>query len=164
MRTPIRKPLRPQMQGQAEVGKSKFGRLIGDENKMGIWGTNPLIVSYLEGLPIYRENITPFMRGLEIGMAHGYWVPGPFTIGGPLRNSVDCVQAGAFSAAMMGVILTLGGCTAYGVAQGFDQDDDKSKLKGGGWFDFRNGAFIGWMGGAIVYFLAEKYLLGKTGF
>ena len=35
---------------------------------------------YLGNLPIYRKGLSPLLRGLEIGMAHGYFLIGPFYI------------------------------------------------------------------------------------
>ena len=46
---------------------------------------------YLGNLPIYRKGLSPLLRGLEIGMAHGYFLIGPFYILGPLRNSENCL-------------------------------------------------------------------------
>ena len=34
---------------------------------------------YLGNLPIYRKGLSPLMRGLEIGMAHGYFLIGPLS-------------------------------------------------------------------------------------
>ena len=41
----------------------------------------------LKNLPAYRFGLTPLLRGLEIGLAHGYFLIGPFAKLGPLRNS-----------------------------------------------------------------------------
>jgi photosystem I subunit 11 len=41
----------------------------------------------LRNLPAYRFGLTPLLRGLEIGLAHGYFLMGPFVKLGPLRNS-----------------------------------------------------------------------------
>ena len=41
----------------------------------------------LKNLPAYRFGLTPLSRGLEIGLAHGYFLLGPFVTLGPLRNS-----------------------------------------------------------------------------
>jgi photosystem I subunit 11 len=51
---------------------------------------------YLGNLPIYRKGLTPLLRGLEIGMAHGYFLIGPFYILGPLRNSENALLVGLF--------------------------------------------------------------------
>ncbi|MEL6249896.1 MAG: photosystem I reaction center subunit XI, partial [Cyanobacteria bacterium J06627_15] len=29
--------------------------------------------TYIQNLPAYREGLSTFSRGLEIGVAHGYW-------------------------------------------------------------------------------------------
>jgi photosystem I subunit 11 len=41
----------------------------------------------LQNLPAYRFGLTPLLRGLEIGLAHGYFLIGPFVMLGPLRDS-----------------------------------------------------------------------------
>mgnify|MGYP000903855766 CR=1 FL=1 len=70
---------------------------------------------YLGNLPIYRKGLSPLLRGLEIGMAHGYFLIGPFYILGPLRNSPNALLVGLFSAFGLILILTLG-LTIYGLA------------------------------------------------
>ena len=41
----------------------------------------------LGNLPAYRPGLSSTLRGLEVGMAHGYFLVGPFALLGPLRNS-----------------------------------------------------------------------------
>jgi photosystem I subunit XI len=36
-------------------------------------------------LPAYRQGISPLRRGIEVGLAHGYWLIGPFFKFNPLR-------------------------------------------------------------------------------
>nr|YP_009497610.1 photosystem I protein subunit XI [Astrosyne radiata]AWT40323.1 photosystem I protein subunit XI [Astrosyne radiata] len=62
--------------------------------------TSWLTKTILKNLPIYRPNLTPFARGLEIGLAHGYFLIGPFVKLGPLRN----LEIGLFS----GFLSTIG--------------------------------------------------------
>jgi hypothetical protein len=38
----------------------------------------PIVANYLSNLPAYRTGVSPLLRGVEIGLAHGYWLPGPF--------------------------------------------------------------------------------------
>ena len=45
--------------------------------------------AYLASLPAYRKGLSPLLRGLEIGMAHGYLLLGPFEKLGPLRDSIN---------------------------------------------------------------------------
>jgi hypothetical protein len=51
----------------------------------------------LSNLPIYRKDLSSNRRGLEIGMAHGYFLIGPFISLGPLRNSEIANFAGLLS-------------------------------------------------------------------
>lgn len=69
----------------------------------------------LKNLPAYRFGLTPLLRGLEIGLAHGYFLIGPFVKLGPLRNSDVALFAGFLSTIGLIIILTLG-LTIYGVA------------------------------------------------
>jgi photosystem I subunit 11 len=69
--------------------------------------------SILRNLPAYRVGLTPLLRGLEIGLAHGYFLIGPFVKLGPLRNSDVSLLAGYFSTLGLIIILTLG-LTIYG--------------------------------------------------
>nr|CAD1836565.1 unnamed protein product [Ananas comosus var. bracteatus] len=49
--------------------------------------SSPLIAWYLSNLPAYRTAVSPLLRGVEVGLAHGYLLVGPFVITGPLRNT-----------------------------------------------------------------------------
>jgi hypothetical protein len=59
-------------------------------------------------LPIYRATLSPTQAGLEVGMAHGYFLIGPFYTLGPMRNSDNALVVGFFSVALLAVVLTLG--------------------------------------------------------
>lgn len=61
----------------------------------------------LQYLPIYRPGLAPWRRGLEVGMAHGYLLFGPFALLGPLRNTDRGNLAGFLSAGGLIVILTV---------------------------------------------------------
>ena len=103
----------------------------------------------LTNLPAYRSNISPLLRGLEIGLAHGYFLIGPFFKLGPLRNSEINLIAGFLATIGLIIILTLG-LTIYGEAV-FDQTPNKftqnfqTKTS---WNQFKNGFFIGGCGSA----------------
>ncbi|NJN29410.1 MAG: chlorophyll a/b binding light-harvesting protein [Synechococcales cyanobacterium RM1_1_8] len=64
--------------------------------------------SFIGNLPIFREGLGPWRRGLEIGMAHGYWLIGPFLFLGPLRNTESAATAGLLSACGLVAIATAG--------------------------------------------------------
>ena len=80
----------------------------------------------LKNLPAYRFGLTPLLRGLEIGLAHGYFLIGPFTILGPLRTSSISLLAGFFSTIGLILILTLA-LTIYG-AGAFQKKRRQSKI------------------------------------
>lgn len=40
--------------------------------------STPEVASYLSNLPAYRTGVAPLLRGVEIGLAHGFFLPGPF--------------------------------------------------------------------------------------
>ena len=43
--------------------------------------------SYLSLLPAYKQGLSPLLRGMQIGLVHGYFLFGPFFSLGPLRSS-----------------------------------------------------------------------------
>jgi photosystem I subunit 11 len=107
---------------------------------------------YLGNLPIYRKGLTPLFRGLEIGMAHGYFLIGPFYILGPLRNSENALLVGLISAFGLIFILTIA-LTIYGLAS-FSQDSADEGLESAkGWRGFTGGFLIGGLGGSSVAYM-----------
>jgi photosystem I subunit 11 len=111
----------------------------------------------LENLPAYRLGLSSVMRGLEIGMAHGYFFVGPFTLLGPLRNSEIANLSGFLSA--VGLICILGlGLASYGYVSfdGSEQGDNILTKKG--WSKFTGGFMIGAFGGALFAFLLLNFL------
>merc|ERR1712146_445276 len=49
---------------------------------------------FIANCAFYREGLKPWQRGLEIGMAHGYFIIGPFISTGPLRNTPEAATVG----------------------------------------------------------------------
>ena len=108
---------------------------------------------YLGNLPIYRKGLTPLLRGLEIGMAHGYFLVGPFALLGPLRNSSVGLLAAFMSAAGLIIILSVG-LAIYGNASFSSSDKAEGIQSKKGWQEFNGGFTIGAFGGAaFAYFL-----------
>jgi photosystem I subunit 11 len=111
----------------------------------------------LKNLPAYRFGLTPLLRGLEIGLAHGYFLMGPFVKLGPLRDSDIGLLAGFLSTIGLILILTLG-LTIYGIAA-FGQDNvqttsaqtDLQTRKA--WDQFKGGFFVGACGSAGFAFI-----------
>lgn len=121
--------------------------------------TNSMLTrTLLANLPIYREGLSSIFRGLEIGMAHGYFLLGPFYKLGPLRNTDVALLAGYLSS--VGLIIILGLALAlYGTAT-YQSDDfsttDELETKSG-WSKFTGGFFIGALGGSgFAYLLLSK--------
>jgi|TARA_B110000977_G_scaffold43925_1_gene59651 photosystem I subunit 11 len=107
----------------------------------------------LGNLPAYRSQLTPLLRGLEVGLAHGYFLIGPFTYLGPLRNSDIALLAGFLSNIGLILILTLA-LTIYGYAT-FQNDKSngtelQSKL---GWEQFKSGFLIGACGSSVFAYI-----------
>ena len=108
----------------------------------------------LRNLPAYRFGLTPLLRGLEIGLAHGYFLMGPFVKLGPLRNSDISLLSGFLSTIGLIIILTLG-LTIYGVAT-FESEtseyttDLQTKTA---WNQFKGGFFVGACGSAGFAFI-----------
>jgi photosystem I subunit 11 len=111
---------------------------------------------YLGNLPIYRKGLSPLLRGLEIGMAHGYFLIGPFYILGPLRNSPNALLVGLLSAFGLIVILTVG-LTIYGLASFQDNGVGENLESPKGWRNFTSGFSIGALGGvSVAYVLLDN--------
>ena len=107
----------------------------------------------LKNLPAYRFGLTPLLRGLEIGLAHGYFLIGPFAKLGPLRNSDIGLLAGFLSTVGLILILTLG-LTIYGAAS-FSQDKNSGNelQTKKSWDQFKGGFFVGACGSAGFAFI-----------
>ena len=119
-----------------------------------------IVKAFISNLPAYRAGLSPQRRGLEIGMAHGYFLIGPFTLLGPLRSNSQADLAGLLSTVGLVVILTI--CLSLyastlpapplaSVAVPKPPTDLNNKK---GWSEFTTGFLIGGAGGAAFgYFL-----------
>ncbi|BAZ41278.1 photosystem I reaction center protein subunit XI [Calothrix sp. NIES-4101] len=125
--------------------------------------SSPLTKWFINNLPAYRPGLTPFRRGLEVGMAHGYFIFGPFDKLGPLRNAANANLAGLLSS--IGLIVILTACLSMyansnppkalaSVTVPNPPDAFSSKE---GWNNFASAFLIGGIGGAITaYFLTSN--------
>lgn len=112
--------------------------------------------AYLGSLPAYRKGLSPLLRGLEIGMAHGYLLLGPFEKLGPLRESEISLLIGFLSS--VGLITLLTVCLAmYGKVSFQDSDNDTTDkidlLTAKNWNQFTSGFFVGSFGGVSFAYL-----------
>jgi photosystem I subunit XI len=116
-------------------------------------GSSSLTRALLKNLPAYRFGLTPLLRGLEIGLAHGYFLIGPFAKLGPLRNSDIGLLAGFLSTIGLILILTLG-LTIYGAAAfGQDKSTGNELQTKKSWDQFKGGFFVGACGSAGFAFI-----------
>ncbi|MEB3337527.1 MAG: photosystem I reaction center subunit XI, partial [Leptolyngbyaceae bacterium] len=128
--------------------------------------SSDLTLNFLKNLPIYRSGLSPLTRGLEIGMAHGYWLIGPFAKLGPLRDSTSANLAGLIAAAGVIVIATV--CLSLYGSVTFERrletlprpafaetvpNVPTSLQSVDGWSQFSGGFLIGGVGGAIFAYL-----------
>jgi photosystem I subunit 11 len=113
--------------------------------------------TFIGNLPAYRKGLSPILRGLEVGMAHGYFLMGPWTLLGPLRDG-DHAALGGLIGALALVLIATAALSSYGIVsfQG-EQSSSDSLQSSEGWSQFTAGFFVGGMGGAFVaYFLLEN--------
>nr|YP_009296603.1 photosystem I subunit XI [Apophlaea sinclairii]AOM65743.1 photosystem I subunit XI [Apophlaea sinclairii] len=107
---------------------------------------------FLSNLPIYRRGLSPLLRGLEVGMAHGYFIIGPFDKLGPLRNTEVALLSGFLSAVGLIVILTT--CLSMYGNTSFEKDDTTDVLQtSDGWRQFTAGFLVGAVGGSGFAYL-----------
>ncbi|WP_245395472.1 photosystem I reaction center subunit XI [Anthocerotibacter panamensis] len=120
---------------------------------------SPFIKFFINNLPINRPGLDPFFRGLEVGMAHGYWLFGPFVVLGPLRLTAfrppDIEQLSILAALISAIVVVVAGTLALSLYATVGPDDD-TKFGAEGWSRFAGGWLIGGGGGAL--FAALLYL------
>jgi photosystem I subunit 11 len=116
--------------------------------------------SYLSLLPAYKQGLSPLLRGINFGFAHGYFLLGPFVKLGPLRDSQVGNFIGFVSTISLIIILTVG-LLIYG----FVSFSEKSKkvelvdfLTEKGWSQFTSGFIVGGFGGASVAYMLLKFV------
>ncbi|MBE9039328.1 photosystem I reaction center protein subunit XI [Oscillatoriales cyanobacterium LEGE 11467] len=115
--------------------------------------------AFIGNLPAYRKGLSPILRGLEIGMAHGYFIIGPWTVLGPLRDSEVAALGGLISGLALLLLATV--ClSVYGIVsfQGDAAQGDDPLKTADGWSQLTAGFFVGGMGGAFVaFFLLQNF-------
>nr|YP_010902854.1 photosystem I reaction center subunit XI [Hypnea flava]WCH54908.1 photosystem I reaction center subunit XI [Hypnea flava] len=114
--------------------------------------TSSFTKSLLSNLPAYRRGLSPLLRGLEIGMAHGYFLVGPFDKLGPLRNTDVALLSGFLSA--VGLIIILTTCLSMYGNTSFSIENSKDLLQTKeGWNQFTAGFLVGAVGGSGFAYL-----------
>ncbi|MCL6752396.1 photosystem I reaction center protein subunit XI [Nostoc sp. CCCryo 231-06] len=125
---------------------------------------SPLSKWFINNLPAYRPGLAPARRGLEVGMAHGYWIFGPFAKLGPLRDTDNANLAGLLATFGL-IVLFTAGLSLYANSNppkalasvnvpNPPVDAFNSKES---WNNFASSFLIGGIGGAVVaYFLTTN--------
>nr|YP_010443809.1 photosystem I subunit XI [Vacuolaria virescens]UTE94696.1 photosystem I subunit XI [Vacuolaria virescens] len=113
---------------------------------------------FLSNLPAYRTGLSPLLRGLEVGMAHGYFLVGPFEKLGPLRNSPLALLVGFLSSIGLITILSLclkiyGDVTFQKPSTFSERFSNKELQTSEGWNQFSSGFLVGAFGGSGVAYL-----------
>jgi photosystem I subunit 11 len=115
--------------------------------------------TFINNLPAYRQGLTPFRRGLEVGMAHGYWLLGPFATLGPFRDSEVPHLAGLLSTIGVLIVSTIAiSLYAYSNPPSptttITTPRPPEELKTSeGWNEYGSGFLIGGVGGAFLAYL-----------
>ena len=116
--------------------------------------------TFIRNLPAYRQGLSAHRRGLEIGMAHGYFIYGPFAFLGPLRDSDYAATAGVLAAVGFMTLLTVALSIYSFVGVGKPSatlttpNIPENLCSSEGWSEFASGFFLGGCGGAFfAYFL-----------
>ena len=123
----------------------------------------------LSNLPAYRTGVSPLLRGVEVGLAHGFFLTGPFIKLGPLRATEVAEVAGSLSGA--GLVLILAACLSIYGAVSFQQPDivGVKTLTGRsvardplqtsqGWAQFSSGWLVGGLSGVAWAYIMTQVL------
>jgi photosystem I subunit 11 len=118
--------------------------------------------AFINALPAYRQGLSPNRRGLEVGMAHGYLLYGPFAVLGPLRLTDYGATAGLLATIGLVSILTI--CLSIYGAVGVSKPTEtlttpnvpENLATKEGWSEFASGFLLGGCGGAFfAFFLCQ---------
>jgi len=103
--------------------------------------------NFVDNWAFYREGLEPWQRGLEIGIAHGYFLIGPFTVFGPLRYTPEAATVGLLAGAAVVVVVSMFGLVFSTVEKPrlFDKPGQK---RGTGFTELINWHCLGGIGGA----------------
>ena len=122
---------------------------------------SPVTHLFINNLAINRRGLSPLLRGLEIGLAHGYFLVGPEILLGPLRDYPGAANLGGLVTAMAIVLLGTACMSAYGSVTFGNKPETPGAnplSTARGWGDLTAGFFLGGMGGAFAaYFLLENF-------
>ncbi|MEG3937978.1 photosystem I reaction center subunit XI [Microcoleus sp. S36b_A3] len=114
-------------------------------------------VTFLRNLPIYRKGLSPIVRGLEVSLAHGYFLVGAFAVLLPLQEK-GLAPLAALLVTLALVLILSTGLSIY----------ENRKIEAGkvlywhktpeDWSLFRGGLVMGGTSGAfLAYLLLDNF-------
>ncbi len=121
-----------------------------------------IVRAFISNLPINRKGLSPITRGLEVGLAHGYFLVGPQILLGPGRDYAADPYLAALITAVSIVVLGTISLNAHGIVSRKSAAESPAGtptlLTSEGWSEFAGGFFVGGSGGAFfAYFLLDKF-------
>jgi photosystem I subunit XI len=123
--------------------------------------------AFISNLPAYRANLSPQRRGLEVGMAHGYLLFGPFAYTSQFRNTPVDDIVGLIEAVILVVILTVclslyaGSQPNKPIKTVTTPNPPASLETSEGWSEFAGSFLVGGIGGAaFAYLIYEVFKSG----
>jgi photosystem I subunit 11 len=129
--------------------------------------SSPFTKALINNLPAYRAGLSPQRRGLEIGMAHGYLLYGPFAVTSQFRNTPVSDVVGLIEAVILVVILTVclslyaGSKPKSPISTVTNPNPPSSLETSEGWSEFAGSFLIGGIGGAAFAYIV--YEIFKSG-
>jgi photosystem II CP43 chlorophyll apoprotein len=109
-------------------------------------------VTFLRNLPIYRKGLSPIVRGLEVSLAHGYFLVGAFAVLLPLQEKGLAPLAGLLATLALVLILAIGlsiyenrNIEAGKVLYWHKTPEDWSLFRGGFVIGGTSGAFLAYL-------------------
>lgn len=115
---------------------------------------------YLQSLPIYNPNLSPIMKGLNIGVTHGYILFGPFAKLGPLRNT-ELANFIGFSSAISLIFILTACLFIYGLVSYENEETQVPKinvLTAKSWSKFTSGFVLGGLAGAGIAYSFMSFI------
>ena len=119
----------------------------------------------INNLPAYRAGLSAQRRGLEVGMAHGYLLFGPFALTSQFRNTPFSTEVGLIEAVILVIILTL--CLSLYSSAGVKKpiatitvpNPPAALSTSEGWSEFAGSFLVGGIGGAAFAYIIYKIFL-----
>ncbi len=107
----------------------------------------------------YRQGLSPLRRGIEVGLAHGYWLLGPFFKFNPLRYTERGAEAALLSTIGL-IVISAGSIVLYAatnppppIATITVPNPPDVFASNKGWDTYATGFLVGGVGGAVIAYV-----------